>query len=76
MSETHKTDLRQQIDKLLTSIKEAEEKLKTMERTMLEVKNLQDTVTRSKKRTREKLLAFTSKIEGMKSIKTMVKKEE
>ena len=76
MSETHKTDLRQQIDKLLTSIKEAEEKLKTMERTMLEVKNLQDTVTRSKKRTREKLLAFTSKVEGMKSIKTMVKKEE
>ena len=76
MSETHKTDLRQQIEKLLTSMKEAEEKLKTMERTMLEVKNLQDTVTRSKKRTREKLLAFTSKIEGMKSIKTMVKKEE
>lgn len=76
MSETHKTDLRQQIEKLLTSIKEAEEKLKTMERTMLEVKNLQDTVTRSKKRTREKLLAFTSKVEGMKSIKTMVKKEE
>ena len=75
MCEIQKTDLRQKVEELLVSVKECEEKLYIIEMHMLEVENLQDTLSRSKKGRSEKLRDLFSKIDGLRNVSGNQKEE-